>query len=89
MPEIQEIKIISLDNLTFYDSLIKSFIGGKFFVGTTEEYKKAYANSEISIGALVILTDDETSGGGSGSEDSTSSTTAMLGYAVLGQMILG
>ena len=89
MPETQEIKIISLDRLTFYDSLMKTYIGSKLFVGTTEEYKTAYANGEISIGAIVVLTDDETSGEGSSGGDSTSSTTAMLGYAVLGQMILG
>lgn len=64
----------------------------RIFIGTYEEYQTANANNEIPINAIVIITDDGTSGGGDtpgGSDDPTSSTTAMLGYAVLGQMILG
>lgn len=83
------IELISFELFTMYDALIKNFINGKIFVGTREQYNASYANGEIPINSLVILTDDETSGGGSSGGDSTSSTTAMLGYAVLGQMILG
>ena len=49
------------------------------FVGTYAEYEAANAKEQIPINTLVIIIDDETS----------SSTTAMLGYAILGKMILG
>lgn len=79
---MEENKYISLDKLTLYDDLIKAFINSQIFIGTYEEYETAYANGKIPINALVVITDDETSGGGS-------DTTAALGYAILGQMILG
>lgn len=63
-------------------SLLKS----KIFIGTYAQYETANANNEIPINALVIITDDESSSGG---DASTDSTTSMLGYAVLGQMVLG
>ena len=66
------------------------------FIGTYAEYQTALANNQIPVNTFVIITDDESSGGGGGSDsggsdndDPTSSTTAMLGYAVLGQMVLG
>lgn len=59
----------------------------RIFIGTHAEYETANANNEIPIGALVILTDDGTSS--DGGNDQTSPTTSMLGYAVLGQMVLG
>lgn len=64
-------------------------VASMVFVGTYEEYQTAYNDGRIPLNAFVILTDDETGDGGSGEGDSTSSTTAMLGYAVLGQMVLG
>ena len=68
-------------------------VASMIFIGTYEEYQTAYANNEIPINTFVILTDDESSGGGTGGSgeegDETSSTTAKLGYAVLGQMVLG
>jgi hypothetical protein len=60
------------------------------FIGTTAEYNAADANGEIAVGSIVIITDDESSsGGGSGGTTDTDSTSAVLGVAVLGQMILG
>jgi hypothetical protein len=50
------------------------------FIGTTAEYNAAEDKGEIPIGSIVIITDDEEAG---------SSTSAVLGTAVLGQMILG
>lgn len=61
-------------------------VAGMIFIGTYAEYQTAYADGQIPINTFVILTDEESSGGGN---DSASSTTAMLGYAVLGQMVLG
>ena len=77
----------------YTDNKVKSIT----FVGTYAEYQIAYADGQIPIGAIVVLTDDESSGGGTGGDNGggtdednpSSSTTAMLGYAVLGQMVLG
>lgn len=63
-------------------------VASMIFIGTYAEYQTAYADGQIPINTFVILTDDESSSGGSGG-DATSPTTAMLGYAVLGQMVLG
>lgn len=63
-------------------------VASMVFIGTYAEYQAANANGQIPINTFVILTDDESSGGGS-SGDVTSPTTSMLGYAVLGQMVLG
>lgn len=82
-------KYLNLDGLLEYDALIKAFINSKIFVGTYEQYETANADGKIPVGALVIITDDGTSGGGSSGGDNTSSTTAILGQAILGQMILG
>lgn len=68
-------------------------VASMVFIGTYAEYQTAYADGQIPINTFVILTDDESSGGGSGDSgeegDETSPTTAKLGYAVLGQMVLG
>lgn len=77
---MEEIKIITLNKLAYYDSLIKLLIDSKVFVGTTEEYEAAYAEGTIQTGTIVILTDDNTA--------TSSSTTSVLGQAVLGKMIL-
>lgn len=77
---------IALDSAKDYTDVKISRL---IFIGTYEEYQVANANNEIPINTFVILTDDESSGGGSDGDDTTSSTTAKLGYAVLGQMVLG
>lgn len=89
-------KIMTYEKIELYDALIKAFINGKIFIGTTEQYKTANAAKEIVEGCLVCITDDnedKANSGGSSSDGSTntdtSSTTAVLGYAILGQMILG
>ena len=64
-------------------------VASMIFIGTYAEYQTAYADGQIPINTFVVITDDESSGGGSGGGDATDSTTAMLGYAVLGQMVLG
>ena len=58
------------------------------FIGTAAEYDAANAAGKIAMGSIVIITDDGTSGGNDDPE-SGGATTAMLGYAVLGQMKLG
>ena len=88
MADTQEIKLIGFDQFTLYDSLIKAYVDGKIFVGTTAEYQTAYANGDIKVGALVCIIDDENSGS-SGGSTSGSSTSAVLGEAKLGYMILG
>lgn len=87
-------QFLDLVGLVEYDSLIKAFIEGKIFIGTYEEYNTANTNGLIQLGAIVcILDDNQTEGGSSGgsgdSSDTTSPTNAVLGYAVLGQMVLG
>lgn len=86
-------QFLDLSGLAEYDTLIKAFINGKIFVGTYEEYNAANTAGNIPIGCVVILTDQSTGGSGSGgsgdSSDTTSPTNAVLGYAVLGQMVLG
>jgi hypothetical protein len=74
-------------------------LASRIFVGTHAQYDVAYAAGQIPINCIVIFTDDEEGGssggdtpGGDtpgGGDEPTSSTTAMLGYAVLGQMVLG
>lgn len=49
------------------------------FVGTKAEYEQAQLKGAINTGSLVIILDDE----------DDSSTIAVLGSAILGQMILG
>jgi hypothetical protein len=77
---------ITLDTAKGYtDTKVASMV----FIGTYAEYQTAYANGQIPVNSFVILTDEESGGGSSGGNESTDSTTAMLGYAVLGQMVLG
>lgn len=78
-------QFLDLSGLAEYDTLIKAFINGKIFVGTYEEYNAANAAGNIQVGCLVVITDDSSGD----SSDTTSLTNAVLGYAVLGQMILG
>lgn len=67
-------------------------VASMVFIGTYAEYQTAYANGQIPINSFVILTDEESGGSSGGNEsggESSDSTTAMLGYAILGQMVLG
>ena len=66
--------------------LMTSFVEGRLWVGTREEYEAAAAG--IPVGAMVIITDE--------SDvvippvvEKPSSTIAILGVARLGEMILG
>ena len=52
----------------------------KIFIGTQAEYDIVNAQDDIPVGSLVIIVDEGTD---------LSSYTATLGFAVLGQMILG
>ena len=58
---MEEKKYLNLDGITLYDSLLKNFILGKKFIGTTAEYEEANANGEIPINTIVVITDDESS----------------------------
>lgn len=51
------------------------------FVGTRSEYETAYSLGRILVGTLVVIEDEDSTTGGS-------STSAVLGEAILGQMIL-
>ena len=51
------------------------------FIGTYEEYLQAYKSGGIAVGTIVIITDDA-------DEEASGSTSAVLGVAVLGQMVL-
>ncbi len=72
---------LTYEGLSEYDALIKAFITGRLFIGTTLEYESALANGQLINGAIVVLTDDE--------NVMTTTTTAALGSAILGKMILG
>jgi hypothetical protein len=85
-----ENKYLDLDGLVIYHEFMKAFVNSKIFIGTYNEYQTAYANGEIALNALVVITDDENnSGSGGGNSGSSASTTAILGEAVLGYMVLG
>lgn len=64
------------------DSAIATYFDGRVFIGTKAQYDTAYAAGGIAVGTLVFLTDDENVAVGG-------ATTAILGQAILGQMILG
>ena len=64
----------------FYQKALSN-ISNKIFVGTQEEYKTAYADGKISVGALVVIINDD--------EINTSGVTSTLGQAILGVMLLG
>ena len=66
---------------TFYT---KEHIDSMYFVGTKAEYEKAWAEGQIAINALVIITDDVSS-----DNMDSAATSSILGQGVLGQMILG
>lgn len=64
-----------------------SNLESKIFVGTTDEYNTAYTNGTIQNGSIVILT-DKSVGYIPGVIPDDDETSAVLGVAVLGQMIL-
>lgn len=53
----------------------------KVFIGSYQQYRTANSNGQISVGTLVFLTDEEAA--------PSSSSPAILGTAILGQMLLG
>lgn len=59
---------------------VSSSSSSNVFVGTQAEYDTAYAEGKINTGSLVVILDDEMN---------SESTIALLGKAILGQMILG
>lgn len=63
----------------------------RFFVGTTAEYESAREQGLVTDGMIVFLTDDDAtiSGDNDNPPNADGSTSAVLGLAVLGQMILG
>jgi hypothetical protein len=52
----------------------------RIFIGTREQYNTANAKGEIPVGTIVIILDENIDLG---------STSAILGQAILGQLILG
>lgn len=84
----QEINKVSalVGEETVATQITKAF-GERFFIGTTAEYKIAYDTGLVTDGMIVFLTDDD--GIISGDSALDSSTSAVLGLAVLGQMVLG
>lgn len=71
--------ISNLAEKQYVDEVIQS----RVFVGARKEYDTAYAESKIAMGALVIILD------GSETEEGGSTISALLGTAILGQMLLG
>ena len=71
--------ISNLAEKPYVDEVLQS----RVFVGTQEEYDTAYAEGKIVIGALVIILD------GSETEEGGATISALLGTAILGQMLLG
>lgn len=71
--------ISNLAEKPYVDEVLQS----RVFVGTQEEYDTAYAEGKIAMGALVIILD------GSETEEGGATISALLGTAILGQMLLG
>lgn len=69
------------DGTSFVNSL-PFIVHNPIWAGTTSEYNTANVAGLIPVGTIVFITDEE-------GTDSSDATTAMLGYAILGQMILG
>ena len=69
-------------------NLMTAYVDGKIFIGTRAEYEANAAN--IAVGAMVIITDESDVVIPPIVEEPTKdSTIAILGTAILGQMILG
>ena len=71
--------ISNLAEKPYVDEVLQS----RVFVGTQEEYDTAYAEGKIAMGALVIILD------GGETEEGGTTISALLGTAILGQMLLG
>ena len=79
--------------------LMTSYVDGKIWIGTQNDYEKQSSN--ILNGTIVIIIDNEEGDkppapedtenpeDNDPNEDLTSSSSAKLGYALLGTMILG
>jgi lysophospholipase L1-like esterase len=72
--ELNYINGVTSNIQTQFDNL------SKIYIGTQEQYDIADAKGLVPVGAIVIIVDEEFDYG---------STSAELGYAILGQMILG
>ena len=93
---VQSIKIDSTTKtpingvLEFNDIATKDFcektVGSKIFIGSQEQYIIANRNGEISIGALVIITDGNIE---NDNNNDYSETSAILGKAIIGTLLLG
>ena len=64
--------------------LMATYVDGKMWIGTREEYEAAA--STIKVGTMVIITDESDV---IEPEVEVNSTSATLGIALLGSMILG
>ena len=74
--------------LTELWNLMTAYVDGKIFIGTKAEYE--IAASTIPVGSMVIITDEsDVVIPPVVEKPSNDSTIAILGTAVLGQMILG
>jgi hypothetical protein len=62
---------------------VEASVNSRVFIGTEDEYNAAYAEGKIAMGALVIILD------GSETEEGGATISALLGTAILGQMLLG
>lgn len=71
--------ISNLAEKPYVDEVIQS----RVFIGIKSEYDIAYSEGRIGMGALVIILD------GSETEEGGSTISALLGTAILGQMLLG
>lgn len=71
--------ISNLAEKPYVDEVIQS----RVFVGTREEYDTAYGEGKIAMGALIIILD------GRETEEGGATISALLGTAILGQMLLG
>ena len=74
-----ERKIVTLENLEYFYEKLQNEKG--VFIGTQEDYDAANSAGKIKTGSLVIILDPN--------ELEESTVTALLGTAILGQMLLG
>lgn len=74
--------------LTELWNLMTAYVDGKIFIGTRAEYEANASN--IAVGAMVIITDEsDVIIPPIVEKPEKDSTIAILGTALLGQMILG
>ena len=80
-------KYLGEAGLTELWNLMTTYVDGKIFIGTRKEYEATAAN--IPVGTIVIIIDESDVIIPPATEQEKESTTAILGTALLGQMILG